>query len=844
MDNGKKLFLASFYRPPNKTDDNYTDEAIYEISTLKEKAKQNILIIGGDFNLPDICWEDNSIIKNQYPKKMSARYLQLIADSSLEQMVNFQTNAKNILDLILTTHPSFKINCKPMPSIGNSVHDIVLYDCSIKPHRSKPTRRKIFLWKKANINGIKKDLSEFSSQIIHRNYSNVMTLWDELKSKINEVINSHVPTKMSSNRHSHPWMNSQIKRSIRRKQRAHKKAKRTRKKRDYDRYKKLQQEVKFHIREAHKKYLEDIVSDEFKTKNKKFWSYVKSKSQDSSGVAPLKNKDGFLHSSSNHKAEILNQQFRSAFTNEDLSNIPSKGDSPFPSMDEILISSNGVKKLLKNLKTDKATGPDSIPAFILKTAAEELAPILAKLFQLSLDTGDVPSDWRNAWVVPIFKKGERHLASNYRPVSLTSIVCKVLEHIIHSQIMRHFSQHCILSDSQHGFRQNRSCETQLIMTSNEIAQNLAQNKQVDVILLDFSKAFDRVPHARLVSKLDYYGVRNKTLTWISSFLGQRKQRVLLEGVLSNEVDVVSGVPQGTVLGPLLFLTFINDLPDTIQHSTTKLFADDCLLFRKIANTNDNKLLQKDLSALEDWEKLWQMDFNPGKCNVIRISPSKLKKIIETNYILHNQVLEVTPSSKYLGVNISDDMSWSNHIRATVNKGNKTVGFLRRNFRECTTTVKAATYKTMVRPVLEYASTVWDPSNQGDIEALEMVQRRAARYVFNNYTDRTPGCVTSMLVNLKWEPLAERRATNRLLMLFKIQNGLVDINATHLLKKSDSRTRGAEKLYQEHTKYSVLHNSFFPRTIRQWNKLPSALTETPSLEHFKAGLAGCRLDLQH
>ena len=183
------------------------------------------------------------------------------------------------------------------------------------------------------------------------------------------------------------------------------------------------------------------------------------------GVAPLKNKDGYLYSTNIQKAEILNEQFRTAFTAEDLAHIPSKGDSPFPAMDKISVSEKGVRKLLLNLKVDKATGPDTIPAFILKSAADELSPVLTKLFQLSLDTGEVPPDWRHAWVVPIFKKGDRHLASNYRPVSLTSIVCKVLEHIVHSSVMKHFDSSKILTDTQHGFTKNRSCETQLLTTA-------------------------------------------------------------------------------------------------------------------------------------------------------------------------------------------------------------------------------------------------------------------------------------------------------------------------------------------------------------------------------------------
>ncbi|XP_070182878.1 uncharacterized protein [Littorina saxatilis] len=230
-----------------------------------------------------------------------------------------------------------------------------------------------------------------------------------------------------------------------------------------------------------------------------------------------------------------------------------------------------------------------------------------------------------------------------------------------------------------------------------------------------------------------------------------------------------------------------------------------------------------------------MEFNPSKCTVIRIAPNKKKPILPTSYSLHGQTLETTPSSKYLGVLISDDLSWSSHVQATVNKGNRTVGFLRRNFRECTTTVRTATYKAMVRPVLDYASPVWDPISQKDVTELEKVQRRAARYVHNNYSDRTPGCVTSMLKTLQWEPLADRRLANRLTMLYKINNGIVDINKAEFYTSGDSRTRGAQRLFQERASHPVLFNSFFPRTLRQWNKLDPKTTVAPSLESFQAGL---------
>ena len=183
------------------------------------------------------------------------------------------------------------------------------------------------------------------------------------------------------------------------------------------------------------------------------------------------------------------------------------------------------------------------------------------------------------------KKGDRHQPSNYRPVSLTSVVCKVLEHMVHSSIMTHFDRWNILSDSQHGFRKRRSCETQLIETIDDIARHLSDGSQVDVILLDFEKAFDKLPHSRLLNKLDFYGVRGNINRWIRAFLSHRKQQVVLEGVKSNQEDVLFGFPQGTVLCPLLFLTYINDMPE-FSDSNVRIFADDSLLYRVIQMPED------------------------------------------------------------------------------------------------------------------------------------------------------------------------------------------------------------------------------------------------------------------
>ena len=462
--------------------------------------------------------------------------------------------------------------------------------------------------------------------------------------------------------------------------------------------------------------------------------------------------------------------------------------------------------------------------------AKELAPILKILFQLSLDEGTVPQEWREAWVTPIFKKGDKNQAANYRPVSLTSIVSKVLEHVIYSSIMKHLEQFNILSDAQHGFRKQRSCETQLIVTVHDIAKSLAAGEQVDAILLDFSKAFDKVPHQRLISKLRYYGIQGSTLNWIAAYLAGRTQQVAVEGVLSSPAPVTSGVPQGTVLGPLLFLLFINDMPDAVKNSKVRLFADDSLLYRSIKTKGDQALLQRDLDALAEWEKSWQMSFNPSKCNTIHIFHGKGKSPNPFNYKLHSQIIESVPSSKYLGVTISEKLTWSEHISNVTARAKQKVGFLRRNFKDCTQKTKAATFTTFVRPSLEYAACVWDPHLEKDKTPLEKVQRQAARYVFNSYTDRAPGVVTGMLNDLQWKLLEERRKIIRLIMLYKIKNSLVCIPPESYIRTSDPRTRG-NRLFQHESQHPIFNHTFFPQTTSDWNQLPNSVTTAPSLEVF-------------
>ena len=634
------------------------------------KNPSSTLWVVGDFNLPDIDWDTVSIISYQYRKVINEGCLETINSIGLEQLVDEPTRNDKIFDLFLTNRPTFVNKCKVIPGVND--HEAVIIDSDTKARRQRPAKRKICLWKRADPDKIKEVVQAFSNEFIanHDTSTPVEDLWNCINKKLCQVMEDHIPSKFTSERFNQPWINSSVKKLSRRKKKAYKTAKKTNSASDWQYYKELKKLDQFECRKRYHSFLNNMVCEDSSLNPKKFWNFIKGKKSDNTGVAPLK-RNGIAYSNSKTKAQILNQQFTSVFTSEDTDHLPNLGPSPYPDLSNIKVHVQGVVKLLKNLNPHKATGPDNLPSRLLKEVADEIAPSLTLLFQATLTQGCIPAVWKEGLITPVFKKGDRSIASNYRPISLTSICCKLQEHIIHGNIMAHLDKHKILSDDQHGFRKRRSCETQLIITLNDLAKGLNSKQQIDAVLLDFSKAFDRVPHKRLLLKLQFYGIRGEVLQWISAFLTGRTQRVLIEGQSSSTSLVTSGVPQGTVLGPLLFLVFINDLP-AMASSTTRLFADDCLMYRTIQDTSDAEALQADLDKLQQWEQDWLMDFNPSKCEVITITNKR--SCIPFTYTIHNEILNKTSCAKYLGINITNNLSWRTHVDKVCKKANSTQHF--------------------------------------------------------------------------------------------------------------------------------------------------------------------------
>ena len=319
-----------------------------------------------------------------------------------------------------------------------------------------------------------------------------------------------------------------------------------------------------------------------------------------------------------------------------------------------------------------------------------------------------------------------------------------MEHIVASTIMNHSEYNNILYPLQHGFRRARSCETQLIEFIDYLASSLVEEQQVDILVMGFAKAFDKVCHSLLIHELHHYGIRGKINSWIGSWLANRTQSVVIDGQHSESVSVESGVPYGSVLGPGLFIYYINDLPEGLN-SIVRLFADDTTAYLVIVNPQDAEKIQDDLTTTGLWEVLWKMKFHATKCNVIIVTSKR--KPLKSEYKLRDHTLAKVTSAKYLGVTITEDLKWNTHINHTCAKANRTLGFLRRNLNIGSVAIKQQAYFTLVRPLVEYASTVWDPHTQRNIQKLNMVQRQAACYFPNRHRNRPS--VSDMLYGLNW-----------------------------------------------------------------------------------------------
>ena len=813
--NKSKVTIGLVYRPPKQTVEN--DEKLFDL--ILETSHRNETLIMGDFNLPVKKWGDHF---NSHTGR--DLYTNLL-ESDFHQCVKEPTRESNILDLILSTEENLVNELNVGPIFSTSDHRIITFKIEFAANNLKISKEKVPDFRKANFNRLRSklensDWSEISSDI------DIDNAWKTFTIELNNAVNLCVPFRERRPATNKPkWWNGEISNNLSRKKRAYKKYLSTKIQEDKLILDKIRRETKASIKRSKKK-LEEYIAEASKSNPKEFYSYANKKKTLACGIGPLKDNAGNHTNDEKEMASILNNFFASVFTDEDCSTFqPSEHQMTLNQLNQIKISESDIVRVIDKLQMNKTPGPDKISPRIIREVKHQISKPLCILFNKSLTLGKVPSDWKCANVTPIFKKGDKSLSSNYRPISLTSIISKLLETIIRDIMVNFLEENKILKDSQHGFRCKRSCLTNLLDFFHDVFNQFDECRSVDVIYLDFQKAFDKVPHKRLINKLKSHGICGSIQNWINDWLTSRKQRVVINGTSSCWLDVKSGVPQGSVLGPILFLIYINDLDDGLLCKVSK-FADDTKIAGKVTTTEEREALQSDLDKLTNWATKWQMQFNVNKCKVLHIGSNN----DHAHYQMNGEILEAVRIEKDLGILISSDLKPSKHCSEVVKKANKLVGFFGRVFENKSEKIMLKLYNSLVRPHLEYCVQFWSPYYQKDINKLERVQRRLTKMIprLRNmpYEER--------LKSLNLFPLSKRRMRGDLIEVFKMFKGFNNVNVDNYfsLDRSNRRRHHDFKIIGKRFSSHESKYFFFNRVVNVWNSLPSAVVESNSLAIFK------------
>ena len=548
-------------------------------------------------------------------------------------------------------------------------------------------------------------------------------------------------------------------------------------------------------------------------------------------MGPIKDTAGRLTESDQEAAEVLASFFKSVFTVESSDGIPTFPDQidTESGLGDIIIPVEKVKEELKRLNKNKAPGPDGISPMVLRAAADQLAGPLCTIFNKTLESGNLPQDWKQAVITPIFKKGARCKASNYRPVSLTSQACKVMERILRQHIVQHLEENNLISKQQHGFVRKRSCQTNLLESMEDWTRTLDEGNGLDLIFLDLQKAFDTVPHKRLAVKLRAYGLKGNVLDWVEDFLHGRQQIVRVGNSMSDQTEIMSGVPQGSVLGPVLFLLFVNEIPGLVQ-SKVKMFADDMKIYRPVSSCEDVKIMQQDLDILGKWSDIWLLRFNVSKCRAMHCGASNSGHNYSITQNNATELLEETCLERDLGVLIDNSLKPTAHCEKAAQRGMSALRLLKTTFKSLSKHNFKPLYNAYVRPHIEYCSQAVGPYMVQNFTALEKVQRRATKLVrgLRNvpYQER--------LQQLELSNTRQRMLRGDLIETYKILTGKLRLDpGCFFTRNTGERTRGHSlKLLKTRAVHHARAQFFSQRAVSEWNSLPDEVVMAPSTNSFK------------
>jgi hypothetical protein len=785
----------------------------------------------GDFNYRDIDWKH--WISSAPENHVSHEFIEAVRDSYLHQNIEFYTRYRNgqrpsTLDLVFSSEELLVNNIEHFSPLGKSDHIVITFgiDCNSS---NEAYMKESFTYDRGNYDEMKTDLSnvdwisEFQGKEVNEN-------WIFFKDKITESMKKHIPVKKikSSNRGYKPiWMTREALKAVKKKHRAWNKYRQTNEHVHFQYFCRQRNIATRECRKARNNFETKIAED---TNPKAFYKYVNSRKKVQNGIADLKRDDGSITENDLEKTEELNRFFKSVFTIEDLNNIPYINDrSSGKSILEVQFNEQITMKLLENLNVTKSCGPDFLHPRVLKEVKNAICLPLTLLFHQSFEEEETPIDWKTANVKALFKKGERNQAGNYRPVSLTCVPCKLMEKVVRDQLVKHMTENNLFSNSQYGFRTLRSCAIQLLEVMEKWTEWIDDSQNFDCIYYDFQKAFDTVPYVRLLKKLESYGINGKLLKWIDAFLRDRRQRVVIGSEKSQWTEVTSGIPQGSVLGPTLFLIYINDIEDAIE-GTLRLFADDTKLYNLANDDADIEKIQSDNDKLSIWSEKWLLKFNANKCTTLHYGNHNVNNTYHLKVNNTRNEISNSESVKDLGVTFDVNMKFRQQINDCINKGNKITGLMRRTFLHFTVKSFGKLFKTLVRPHLEYGNIIWNPRFKKDINAIESVQRRATKLVGQlrnlSYEQR--------LKTLKLPSLAYRRFRGDMIEVFKLLHHKEDINYEVFFElNNNANTRGhGYKLKVKSCRTEIRKHFFSLRVISDWNNLPEVVVNAPSLNSFK------------
>ena len=574
-----------------------------------------------------------------------------------------------------------------------------------------------------------------------------------------------------------------------------------------------------------------------------FFSYAKRFSKTNSEVGPFFNKDGDPILESEAIVDMLRNQYESVFSSpkkeyqiDDPANFFSENNAD-TQLDNIIFDWKDIVEVIDNLSANAAAGPDGVPAILLKKCKHSIKDGLEEMFKIFLRDGNLPKLLKQAMVIPVHKGGSRGLPANFRPVSLTSHIMKTFERIIRKILVCHLEINNKLNPNQHGFRSRRSCLSQLLEHQDRILSILEEGHNIDSIYLDFSKAFDKVDPGILCHKLRELGISGKLGILLHNFLSDREQVILANGVKSNTSKVRSGVPQGTVLGPVLFLVLINDIDESLNSSSSfvSIFADDTRISKEVQSESDVETLQKDLEQLYDWQKKNNMEFNSKKFEVLRYGKDEdLKQ--STCYFTPNldDIIDEKESLRDLGIMMSNDASFSIHVESVCSKVKQKSAWILRTFNCRKSWFLKFMWKTLVQGHVDYCSQLYFPYKQSDMEKIENLQKIYTR----KFPEMKNEDYWQRLKSLKMFSQERRMERYRCIYLWKIMEGLVP-NCGIEETTSDRRGREARvpQIKSSGKIQAIREASFQVNAPRLFNSLPQNIRNLSkiSVDEFKIKL---------